>query len=190
MQNSSAPIKRVIGSHGTQAYCLTFVAACHWQQMFRVVQGASAYAAETLAGTRSPIEGTTQERWRPTSGIAISSIRFATLSCRRRGSRTSGGSDTAPPGANLHLPRSETNARPNALRRANRLSYRRGVLSEKRKLHWRWRPPSTRRTPFASRTNWSRFPPVRNIVPLWLAASLRRKEPPPEPGKLPKVIQF
>jgi len=93
-----------------------------------------------------------------------------------RCSGISGGSDAgARPGANFHLPRSETKARPNALRRANRLGYRRGVLSEKRKLHWRRRPPSTRRTPFASRTNWSRFPPVRNIVPPWLAVSCDAK---------------
>ena len=35
------------------------------------------------------------------------------------------------------------------------------MLSAKRKLQRRQRSPSTRRMPFASRTNWSRFPPIR-----------------------------
>jgi len=36
-----------------------------------------------------------------------------------------------------------------------------------------------RHQPGERQTNWSRFPPVRNIVPPWLAVSLPRKEPPP-----------
>ena len=36
------------------------------------------------------------------------------------------------------------------------------MLSAKRKLQRRQRSPSTRRMPFASRTNWSRFPPIRH----------------------------
>jgi len=62
----------------------------------------------------------------------------------------------------LGLPPRRQNAWPNAPRRANCQGCRRGVLSAKRKLQWRQRSLSTRRTPFASRTNWSPFPPIRN----------------------------
>jgi hypothetical protein len=90
--------------------------------------------------------------------------------------------------------------------RPDRKTTWRKILSNDASADWRWRPPSTRRTPFASRTNRSPFPPVRITVPLcaagararttrtfrsgvWLFASQwARKIRCPESGKPPNPI--
>ncbi len=93
---------------------------------------------------------------------AISSTRCAIPSCRRRGLRISGETDITADTSRRNFrpqPQGGTNARQTCAL-ANRLGYRRGVLSEESRLHRRWRPPSPRPTSFASRTNWSPFPPV------------------------------
>ena len=160
------------------------------------------------AATRSRTEDTIRAPCRPISATAISSTRCAIRRCRRRGLRISGGTDITADLSRRNFslqPPGGTNARQTCAL-ANRLGYRRGVLSEESRLHRRWRPPSPRSTSFASRTNWSPFPPVRITVPLcaagararttctfpsgvWLFASQwARKIRCPESGKPPNPI--
>ena len=115
------------------------------------------------------------------------STRCGMRGCRRRGSRKA--VTTPHVQAQIFIPPpSGTNARPNALRRPNRLGHQRGVLSKKKIAVAMATAMNQANATFANRTNWSPFPPVRNVVPLELAVFLAMQRA--NQVSFSKIVQF